>query len=172
MDNYWLNKKNENKFTEDLKALNKELIIENANLKKNLAEACSKFEQEMAEAEKITYEGYEEAYQIICDLCNQLEAAGKQPVMGGSILKHFPPSNTISPSVKITDQDLSYKAPDDLETRLYAEYEAKVKQAKDFIVDKVDAFLKMEEEERNNILAGRLRKNHTAQQIVDAALEN
>jgi len=180
--NHWLDKKNEDAFTKDLRELNVQLTIENANLKEKiklleveynqkLEEAYECLSKEMAEAEKVAEQGYEEAYAIICDLRNQIEEM-KKPRNTGPILKGFPPSNTISPSVKITDQDLSYKAPDDLEVRLYEEYEKKLKETKEFIVDRVDAFLKMEAEERDNILAARLRKNYTPQQIVDAALES
>lgn len=188
MDNYWLNKKNENKFKKDLKALNDELTIENCNLKeklrtleaeydKKLEEAFEQLHGELMEAERTAEEGYQEAYEIICDLRKQLEEARK----GTPSITTFPPSNTISPSVKITDKDLSFKEPgkDQIHVdvynaavlSLYNDYEKKAKQQKDYIIEKVDQFLKMEAEERDNLLAAHLRANYTPKQIVDTALE-
>lgn len=143
MSNFWLNRKNEKVTIESLQA-------ENATLR-----------NELMEAERTAEQGYAEAYEIICDLRNRLDAQGKS-----SILKHFPPSNTISPSVKITDKDLSYKTPDDLEVRLYNEYEQKVKEAREYIVDKVDEFLTMKCAE---MTPHEVREKYTPQQIVDEA---
>jgi predicted nuclease with TOPRIM domain len=158
MNNYWLERREQQQAELD------KLILENADLKaqvermeaeynEKLEQAYEQLHNELMEAQRTTEQGYQEAYDIICDLRNQLEKAT---------------------GVKITDADLINKCEkkDDLEARLYEEYEKKVKEMKEFIVDRVDAFLKMEEEERNNILAARLRKAYTPQQIVDAALES
>lgn len=174
MKNHWLDNKKPKVTIESLQAENAALQAKVQNMEAEynakLEEAYEQLSNELREAERTAEEGYQEAYDIICDLLNQLEEARGEK-KGTAILKGFPPSNTISPCVKITDKDLSYKAPDDLETRLYAEYEEKVKQAKDFIVEKVDQFLKMEAEERDNLMAAHLRANYTPKQIVDTALE-
>lgn len=168
MSNFWLDKKNENKVTiESLQAENATLKAKINNLENEynlkLEEAYEELSGELIQAEKIAEQGYQEAYEIICDLRSRLDAEGKS-----SVLEGFPPSNTISPSVKITDKDLGYSPDVELEVRLFNEYEEKVKEVKKYIVNKVDEFLNLKSQE---MTPKEIRNAYTAQQIVDEATQ-
>lgn len=96
-----------------------------------LEEAYVELSNELAAAEKTAEQGYQEAYSIIAELRNRLEIQGeeyKQALEEGyeeayQMLKNEKEKNNT------------------LEVEMYEEYDRKLQEMKDYIVDKVDQFL-------------------------------
>lgn len=96
-----------------------------------LEEAYAELSNELAAAEKTAEQGYQEAYSIIAELRNRLEVQGeeyKQALEEGyeeayQMLKNEKEKNNT------------------LEVEMYEEYDRKLQEMKDYIVDKVDQFL-------------------------------
>jgi hypothetical protein len=98
---------------------------------KNLEEAYSQLSQELSEAEKTAYTGYQEAYEIINDLKTRLEvqkAEFEQTLEEG-----------YEEAYQMLLDERNKKS--QVETDLYEEYDGKLAEMKAYIVDKVDEFL-------------------------------
>ena len=98
---------------------------------KNLEEAYTQLSGELAEAEKTAYHGYQEAYEIINDLKTRLEVQKEE----------F--ESTLEEGYEEAYQMLlaERKNKDSIETNLYEEYDSKLAEMKNYIVEKVDQFL-------------------------------
>ena len=98
---------------------------------KNLEEAYTQLSGELAEAEKTAYHGYQEAYEIINDLKTRLEIQKEE----------F--ESTLEEGYEEAYQMLlaERKNKDSIETNLYEEYDSKLAEMKNYIVEKVDQFL-------------------------------
>lgn len=98
---------------------------------KNLEEAYSQLSQELSEAEKTAYAGYQEAYEIINDLRTRLEvqAAEHEQDMTEGFEQAYQ---------KLLSERTNKSK---VETDLYEEYDGKLAEMKAYIVDKVDEFL-------------------------------
>ncbi len=98
---------------------------------KNLEEAYTQLSGELAEAEKTAYQGYQEAYEIINDLKSRLEVQKEE----------F--ETALEEGYEEAYQMLlaERKNKDSVETNLYEEYDSKLAEMKNYIVEKVDQFL-------------------------------
>ena len=98
---------------------------------KNLEEAYTQLSGELAEAEKTAYQGYQEAYEIINDLKSRLDVQKEE----------F--ETALEEGYEEAYQMLlaERKNKDSVETNLYEEYDSKLAEMKNYIVEKVDQFL-------------------------------
>lgn len=96
-----------------------------------LEEAYAELSNELAESEKKANAGYEEAYAIISDLRNRLELQGEEykAAMSEGYEEAY--------QMLKTEQEKNAK----LEVEMYEEYDKKLAQMREYIVDKVDQFL-------------------------------
>jgi hypothetical protein len=102
-----------------------------AEFNKNLEEAYSQLSGELSEAEKTAYQGYQEAYEIINDLNSRL---GVQKEEFETALEEG-----YEEAYQMLVNEKNSKAT--VETNLYEEYDSKLAEMKNYIVEKVDQFL-------------------------------
>jgi regulator of replication initiation timing len=104
-----------------------------AEFNKNLEEAYAQLTNELSQAEKTAYQGYNEAYQIIADLQERIESQKAE----------F--ENTLEEGYEEAYQMLLAERnnKNSVESDLYEEYDSKLKEMKEYIVDKVDEFLQV-----------------------------
>jgi hypothetical protein len=98
---------------------------------KNLEEAYSQLSGELSEAEKTAYQGYQEAYEIINDLNNRL--AVQKEEFETALEEGY------EEAYQMLVNERNSKAT--VETNLYEEYDSKLAEMKNYIVEKVDQFL-------------------------------
>lgn len=98
---------------------------------KNLEEAYAQLSQDLESAEKTAYQGYQEAYAIISDLRNRLELQSEEfnKVMEEGYEEAY--------QMLLAERNKNK----DIETELYEEYDGKLAEMKNYIVEKVDQFL-------------------------------
>jgi len=96
-----------------------------------LEEAYKQLSEEMSTAEKTAYQGYQEAYGIIADLRNRLE------MQRDEYNKALEEGYEEAYQMLLGERDKN----NTLEVDMYEEYDKKLGEMKDYIVDKVDQFL-------------------------------
>lgn len=102
-----------------------------AEYNSKLEEAYAELSNELAQAEKTAEQGYQEAYSIIGELRNRLELQGeeyKQALEEG-----------YEEAYQMLKQERDKN--NSLEVEMYEEYDRKLAEMKEYIVDKVDQFL-------------------------------
>lgn len=97
----------------------------------NLEEAYKQLTTDLEKAEKTAYHGYQEAYEIITDLRNRLESQKDE------FDKALEEGYEEAYQMLLTERNKNK----DIETSLYEEYDAKLAEMKEYIVEKVDQFL-------------------------------
>lgn len=102
-----------------------------AEYNSKLEEAYAELSGELATAEKTAEQGYEEAYAIIGDLRNRLEIQGEE--YKEALEEGYEEAYQMLKTEKDKNQQL--------EVDMYEEYDQKLSQMKEYIVDKVDQFL-------------------------------
>lgn len=98
---------------------------------KNLEEAYAQLSQDLESAEKTAYQGYQEAYAIISDLRNRLELQSEE------LNKVMEEGYEEAYQMLLAERNKNK----DIETELYEEYDGKLAEMKNYIVEKVDQFL-------------------------------
>ena len=98
---------------------------------KNLEEAYTQLSGELSEAEKTAYQGYQEAYEIINDLNARLQVQKEE--FETALEEGYEEAYQMLLSER--------KNKDSVETNLYEEYDSKLAEMKNYIVEKVDQFL-------------------------------
>ena len=98
---------------------------------KNLEDAYSQLSEDLESAEKTAYTGYQEAYAIISDLRNRLELQSEE--FNKTLEEGYEEAYTMLLSEREKNKDI--------ETDLYEEYDGKLAEMKNYIVEKVDQFL-------------------------------
>lgn len=98
-----------------------------------LEEAYTELSGELATAEKTAEQGYEEAYAIIADLRNRLDMQGEE--YKSALEEGY------EEAYQMLKTERSKNAK--LEVELYEEYDKKLQEMKEYIVDKVDQFLQV-----------------------------
>jgi hypothetical protein len=91
----------------------------------------------LAAAEKTAEQGYEEAYSIIADLRNRLEVQGEE--YKSALEEGYEEAYQILKAERAKNQNL--------EVEMYEEYDKKLAEMKEYIVDKVDQFLQFKGQE-------------------------
>lgn len=125
----------ESEINEVAAAVNDMLEQAKANLEaeynQKLEEAYAELSGELVTAEKTAEQGYEEAYAIIGDLRNRLEVQGEEY------------KNALEEGYEEAYQMLKAERSknESLEVEMYEEYDSKLAEMKEYIVDKVDQFL-------------------------------
>ena len=104
-----------------------------AEFNKNLEEAYSQLTSELSQAEKTAYKGYSEAYSIIEDL--QERISNQKNEFENALEEGY------EEAYQMLIAERSNK--NSVESDLYEEYDAKLKDMKEYIVDKVDEFLQV-----------------------------
>ena len=104
-----------------------------AEYNKNLEEAYAQLSAELAEAEKTAYTGYQEAYEIINDLRNRLD------VQKVEFEKTLEEGYEEAYQMLLAERNNKSK----VEVDLYEEYDSKLAEMKNYIVEKVDQFLQL-----------------------------
>lgn len=102
-----------------------------------LNEAYVELSAQLTEAERVGIEGYQQAYECINDLRNRLEIANEE------FDKHLE-TEFAKAAAKIEEAKAETEA---LSAKIYEEYDEKLDQMKEYIVDKVDAFLQFKGKE-------------------------
>lgn len=102
-----------------------------------LEEAYTELTSELATAEKTAENGYEEAYAIIGDLRNRLELQGEE--YKAALEEGYEEAYQMLKEEKDKNQQL--------EVEMYEEYDKKLSEMKEYIVDKVDQFLQFKGQE-------------------------
>lgn len=102
-----------------------------------LEEAYAELSGELVTAEKTAEKGYEEAYAIIGDLRNRLELQGEE--MKAALEEGYEEAYQMLKAEKDKNQQL--------EVEMYEEYDKKLKEMKEYVVDKVDEFLQFKGKE-------------------------
>lgn len=120
----------------DVSAAVKEMLEQaKADLEKEynekLEEAYAELSNELANAEKTAEKGYEEAYAIIADLRNRLELQGEE--YKAALEEGY------EEAYQMLKQEREKN--NQLEVEMYEEYDKKLAEMKEYIVDKVDQFL-------------------------------
>lgn len=100
---------------------------------KNLEEAYAQLSGELATAEKTAYQGYQEAYEIINDLRSRLE------VQKAEFEKTLEEGYEEAYQMLLAERNSKSK----VEVDLYEEYDQKLAEMKNYIVEKVDQFLQL-----------------------------
>jgi hypothetical protein len=108
-----------------------------AEFNQKLEEAYSELSSEISDAEKIAEQGYEEAYSIIADLRNRLEIQGEE--YKSALEEGYEEAYQMLKQEKEKNQKL--------EVEMYEEYDKKLVEMKEYIVDKVDQFLQLKGQE-------------------------
>lgn len=119
-----------------------------AEYNQKLEEAYAELTNELAEAEKIAEQGYEEAYSIIGDLRNRLEVQGQE--YNAALEEGYEEAYQMLKAERAKNENL--------EVDMYEEYDRKLSEMKEYIVDKVDQFLQIKgseiyEQARRDVLA-------------------
>jgi HD-GYP domain-containing protein (c-di-GMP phosphodiesterase class II) len=119
-----------------------------AEYNQKLEEAYAELTGELAEAEKIAEQGYEEAYAIIGDLRNRLEVQGQE--YKDALEEGYEEAYQMLKSERAKNENL--------EVEMYEEYDQKLAEMKEYIVDKVDQFLQLKgheiyEQARRDVLS-------------------
>lgn len=96
-----------------------------------LEEAYAKVAEERKSDQKVAYEGYAQAYEMIADLRERLDLQREE--FNSHLDKEY------EEAYKMLEEER--KKNESLEVDLYDEYDNKLSQMKNYIVDKVDAFL-------------------------------
>lgn len=118
-------------------------MLENAKLgfekeyNAKLEEAYTELSSELSKAEKTAEQGYEEAYSIIADLRNRLEIQGEE--YKSALEEGYEEAYQMLKSERAKNSSL--------EVELYEEYDKKLMEMKEYIVDKVDQFLQVKGQE-------------------------
>lgn len=99
----------------------------------NLEEAYSQLSTELSQAEKTAYQGYQEAYEIINDLNSRLE------VQKAEFDKTLEEGYEEAYQMLLSERNSKGK----VEVDLYEEYDGKLAEMKNYIVEKVDQFLQL-----------------------------
>jgi regulator of replication initiation timing len=102
-----------------------------------LEEAYTELTSELANAEKVAENGYEEAYAIVGDLRNRLELQGEE--YKAALEEGYEEAYQLLKAEKDKNQQL--------EVEMYEEYDKKLAEMKEYIVDKVDKFLQFKGQE-------------------------
>ena len=102
-----------------------------AEFNQKLEEAYNELSGELAAAEKVAEQGYEEAYAVIQDLRQRLE--GQRAEFEKSLEEGYEEAY----QMLVQEREKN----NTLEVDLHGEYEKRLQEVKEFIVDKVDAFL-------------------------------
>jgi hypothetical protein len=108
-----------------------------AEYNSKLEEAYSELSSELESSEKTAEQGYEEAYAIIADLRNRLEIQGEE--YKTALEEGY------EEAYQMLKQERQKNG--DLELEMYEEYDKKLAQMKEYIVDKVDQFLQYKGQE-------------------------
>jgi regulator of replication initiation timing len=108
-----------------------------AEYNQKLEEAYAELTSELANAEKTAEKGYEEAYAIIGDLRNRLELQGEE--YKAALEEGYEEAYQMLKGEKDKNQQL--------EVEMYEEYDKKLSEMKEYIVDKVDQFLQFKGQE-------------------------
>lgn len=108
-----------------------------AEYNSKLEEAYAELSSELETAEKTAEQGYEEAYAIIADLRNRLEVQGEE--YKTALEEGYEEAYQMLKQERQKNQDL--------ELEMYEEYDKKLAQMKEYIVDKVDQFLQYKGQE-------------------------
>lgn len=108
-----------------------------AEFNQKLEEAYAELSNEVSDAEKVAEQGYEEAYSIIADLRNRLELQGEE--YKAALEEGYEEAYQMLKQEKEKNQKL--------EVEMYEEYDQKLAQMKEYIVDKVDQFLQFKGQE-------------------------
>ena len=103
-----------------------------------LQDAYAELSNEVKEAEKVAETGYQEAYAIIADLRNRLEAQKNE--FDSALEEGFEEAYQMLLSEK--------GKKDSVETDLYAEYDKKLQEMREYFIDKFDEFLTYKGKER------------------------
>jgi hypothetical protein len=98
-----------------------------------LEEAYAELTSELAEAENIAEQGYEEAYAIIGDLRTRLEIQGQE--YKDALEEGYEEAYQMLKSERAKNENI--------EVNMYEEYDSKLSEMKEYIVDKVDQFLQL-----------------------------
>ena len=118
-------------------------MLENAKLgfekeyNAKLEEAYTELSSELAKAEKTAEQGYEEAYAIIADLRNRLDIQGEE--YKSALEEGYEEAYQMLKNERAKNSSL--------EVELYEEYDKKLMEMKEYIVDKVDQFLQVKGQE-------------------------
>ncbi len=102
-----------------------------AEYNEKLEEGYKQLSKEMSTAEETAYQGYQEAYGIIADLRNRLE------MQRDEYNKALEEGYEEAYQMLLQERDKN----NTLEVDMYEEYDKKLTEMKDYIVDKVDQFL-------------------------------
>ena len=102
-----------------------------AEFNQKLEEAYAELSGEVSNAEKVAEQGYEEAYSIIADLRNRLELQGEE--YKAALEEGYEEAYQMLKAEQAKNQQL--------EVDMYEEYDRKLAEMKEYIVDKVDQFL-------------------------------
>ena len=108
-----------------------------AEFNTKLEEAYAELSSELVTAEKTAQQGYEEAYAIIGDLRNRLEVQGEE--YKAALEEGYEEAYQMLKAEKDKNQQL--------EVEMYEEYDNKLAEMKEYIVDKVDQFLQFKGQE-------------------------
>jgi regulator of replication initiation timing len=102
-----------------------------AEFNQKLEEAYAELTSELSNAENTAEQGYEEAYAIIGDLRNRLEIQGEE--YKAALEEGYEEAYQLLKAEQNKNQQL--------EVEMYEEYDKKLSEMKEYIVDKVDQFL-------------------------------
>lgn len=162
----------ESEINEVAAAVNDMLEQAKANLEaeynQKLEEAYAELSGELVTAEKTAEQGYEEAYAIIGDLRNRLEIQGEEY------------KNALEEGYEEAYQMLKAERSknESLEVEMYEEYDKKLAEMKEYIVDKVDQFLQFKgqdiyEQARRDVINDPRMAEHkvTLDKIIDLTSE-
>jgi HD-GYP domain-containing protein (c-di-GMP phosphodiesterase class II) len=119
-----------------------------AEYNQKLEEAYAELTTELSEAEKTAEQGYEEAYAIIGDLRTRLEVQGEE--YKAALEEGYEEAYQMLKGERDKNNNL--------EVEMYEEYDKKLAEMKEYIVDKVDQFLQLKgqeiyEQARREVLA-------------------
>ena len=111
-----------------------------AEYQKNLEEAYAQLAQEKTEAEGVAEQGYQEAYSIIQDLRGRLET--QQAEFDSALEEGY------EEAYQALLAERSKK--ENIEVEIYEEYDKKLAEMKEYMVDKIDEFFKHKTAELRN----------------------
>ncbi len=131
MRNEWTDRKNRRE-QNNLDQMRAEIKAElEAEYNAKLEQAYAALSEELNANEKVAYQGYEEAYQIITDLRNRLESQKQE--FEATLEEGYEEAYQMLQAEREKNNTL--------EVTLYEEYEVKLKEIKEYIVNKVDQYL-------------------------------
>jgi hypothetical protein len=136
-----------------------------AEAQSELDKAYEKFSGEVKEGEKVAEQGYKEAYAIIEDLRNRLET--QRAEMQATLDEGYEEAYQMILAEKGEKEKL--------ETTLYEQYESNLGKMRDYMVDKLDQFLKLKgkeiyEQARRDIMSDP--RTAEKQVVLDKIIEN